>query len=49
MSFNLPGTLNCPQYIPQRFEAADVQSVRAERDQRIENLTKELARLRGKR
>jgi uncharacterized protein len=40
---------NCPQHIPQRFEAADVQSMLAERDQRIENLTKELDRLRGKR
>jgi uncharacterized protein len=38
---------NCPQHIPQRFEAADVQSMLAERDQRIENLTKELDRLRG--
>src|SRR5216683_6973011 len=32
---------NCPQHIPQRFEAADVQSMLAERDQRIEDLTKE--------
>jgi hypothetical protein len=40
---------NCPQHIPQRFEAADVQSMLAERDQRIEDLTKELDRLRGKR
>jgi predicted pyridoxine 5'-phosphate oxidase superfamily flavin-nucleotide-binding protein len=40
---------NCPQHIPRRFEAADVQSMLAERDQRIENLTKELDRLRGKR
>jgi predicted pyridoxine 5'-phosphate oxidase superfamily flavin-nucleotide-binding protein len=40
---------NCPQHIPRRFEAADVQSMLAERDQRIGNLTKELDRLRGKR
>jgi predicted pyridoxine 5'-phosphate oxidase superfamily flavin-nucleotide-binding protein len=39
---------NCPQHIPRRFEAAAVQSMLAERDQRIENLTMELDRLRGK-
>jgi uncharacterized protein len=37
---------NCPQHIPQRFEAAEVTSMLAERDQRIEDLTKELDRLR---
>ena len=37
---------NCPQHIPQRFEAAEVNSMLAERDQRIEELTKELDRLR---
>jgi predicted pyridoxine 5'-phosphate oxidase superfamily flavin-nucleotide-binding protein len=40
---------NCPQHIPQRFEAAEVTAMLAERDQRIEDLTKELDRLRGKR
>jgi uncharacterized protein len=29
---------NCPQHIPQRFEAADVAAVLAERDRRIETL-----------
>jgi len=37
---------NCPQHIPQRFEAAEVNTMLAERDQRIEDLTKELDRLR---
>jgi len=37
---------NCPQHIPQRFEAAEVTSMLAERDQRIEDLTKELDQLR---
>jgi uncharacterized protein len=37
---------NCPQHIPQRFEAADVMAILAERDQRIAALTKELDRLR---
>src|SRR3984893_14175829 len=37
---------NCPQHIPQRFEAADVTAMLAERDKRIEDLTKELDRLR---
>ena len=38
--------VNCPQHIPQRFEAADVRAMLAERDQRIAALTKELDRLR---
>lgn len=38
---------NCPQHIPQRFEAADVAAAIAERDQKIAELTAELARLRG--
>jgi predicted pyridoxine 5'-phosphate oxidase superfamily flavin-nucleotide-binding protein len=38
---------NCPQHIPQRFEAADVAAVLAERDKRIEGLEQEIARLRG--
>ena len=37
---------NCPQHIPQRFEAAEVTAMVAERDRRIEDLTKELDRLR---
>jgi uncharacterized protein len=37
---------NCPQHIPQRLEAAEVKAMVAERDQRIEELTKELDRLR---
>ena len=38
---------NCPQHIPQRFEAADVAAALAERDQRIAALETELARLRA--
>ncbi|MEW6629900.1 MAG: pyridoxamine 5'-phosphate oxidase family protein [Pseudomonadota bacterium] len=38
---------NCPQHIPQRFEAADVAAALAERDRRIEGLEQEIARLRG--
>jgi hypothetical protein len=38
---------NCPQHIPQRFEAADVAAAIAERDRRIEMLEAELSRLRG--
>ena len=37
---------NCPQHIPQRFEAADVAAALGERDQRIAELEAELARLR---
>ena len=37
---------NCPQHIPQRFEAADVAAALAERDRRIEALEAELSRLR---
>ena len=37
---------NCPQHIPQRFEAADVAAALAERDQRIETLQAEIKRLR---
>jgi uncharacterized protein len=36
---------NCPQHIPQRFEAADVAKALAERDQRIEALEAEIRRL----
>jgi predicted pyridoxine 5'-phosphate oxidase superfamily flavin-nucleotide-binding protein len=37
---------NCPQHIPQRFEAADVAAALAERDKRIETLQGEIKRLR---
>src|SRR5260370_26082294 len=40
---------NSPHHIPQRFEAANVKAMLAERDQRIEALTNELNRLQGKR
>ena len=39
--------VNCPQHIPQRFEAADVARAIAERDERIATLEAEVARLRG--
>jgi predicted pyridoxine 5'-phosphate oxidase superfamily flavin-nucleotide-binding protein len=38
---------NCPQHIPQRFEAADVAAALAERDQRIAVLEAEIDRLRA--
>lgn len=37
---------NCPQHIPQRFEAAEVTALLDERDRRISVLEAELARLR---
>jgi uncharacterized protein len=37
---------NCPQHIPQRFEAADVAAALAERDQRIAALEAEIKELR---
>ena len=37
---------NCPQHIPQRFEAADVAAALADRDARIEALQTEVADLR---
>ena len=37
---------NCPQHIPQRFEAADVAAALGERDKRIEVLEAEIKRLR---
>jgi uncharacterized protein len=37
---------NCPQHIPQRFEAADVAAALAERDNQIEALQTEIRRLR---
>jgi uncharacterized protein len=39
---------NCPQHIPQRFEAADVAAALAERDKRITQLEAEIKQLRGK-
>jgi predicted pyridoxine 5'-phosphate oxidase superfamily flavin-nucleotide-binding protein len=39
---------NCPQHIPQRFDAADVAAVIAARDARIAALEAELAGLRGR-
>ena len=38
---------NCPQHIPQRFEAADVAAALAVREQRIAELEAEIARLRA--
>lgn len=37
---------NCPQHIPQRFDAADVAAALAERDKRIHTLEAEIERLR---
>jgi uncharacterized protein len=37
---------NCPQHIPQRFEAADVAAALADRDRRIATLEAEVKRLR---
>jgi predicted pyridoxine 5'-phosphate oxidase superfamily flavin-nucleotide-binding protein len=39
---------NCPQHIPQRFEAADVEAALAERDGRISSLEAEVKQLRSK-
>jgi predicted pyridoxine 5'-phosphate oxidase superfamily flavin-nucleotide-binding protein len=38
---------NCPQHIPQKFDAADVAAALAERDARIAQLESELAKLKG--
>jgi len=38
---------NCPQHIPQKFEAADVAAALASRDERIAELEAELAALKG--
>jgi predicted pyridoxine 5'-phosphate oxidase superfamily flavin-nucleotide-binding protein len=40
---------NCPQHIPQKFDAADVAEALAARDARIEELEAELATLKGQR
>jgi predicted pyridoxine 5'-phosphate oxidase superfamily flavin-nucleotide-binding protein len=37
--------MNCPQHIPQRFEAADVAAALAEKDKRIAELEAEVRRL----
>ena len=39
---------NCPQHIPQRFEAADVAQALAERDRRITELEAQIAQLKEK-
>lgn len=36
---------NCPQHIPQRFEASELQAALSEREQRIADLEAEIARL----
>ena len=41
--------LNCPQHIPQRFEAAEVAAALAEKDRRIAELEAELGRMRDPR
>ena len=38
---------NCPQHIPQRFDAADVAAAIADRDKRIAALESELKQLRA--
>ena len=38
---------NCPQHIPQKFDAADVAAALAQRDTRIADLEAELAALKG--
>ena len=39
--------VNCPQHIPQRFDAADVAAALAERDETIKSLKEEVSRLRA--
>ncbi|QPF84362.1 pyridoxamine 5'-phosphate oxidase family protein [Bradyrhizobium genosp. L] len=39
--------INCPQHIPQKFDAADVAAALGSRDQRIAELEAELAALKG--
>lgn len=39
---------NCPQHVPQRFEAADVAAALAERDERIATLEAEIRALKGR-
>jgi predicted pyridoxine 5'-phosphate oxidase superfamily flavin-nucleotide-binding protein len=38
---------NCPQHIPQKFDAADVAAAIDQRDSRIAELEAELARVKG--
>lgn len=38
---------NCPQHIPQRFEAADVAAALAQRDARIAALEAEVSKLKA--
>ena len=38
---------NCPQHIPQKFDAADVAAALAARDQRIAELEAQVAALKG--
>ncbi len=38
---------NCPQHIPQRFEAADVAAALGQRDQRIASLETEITQLKA--
>jgi predicted pyridoxine 5'-phosphate oxidase superfamily flavin-nucleotide-binding protein len=38
---------NCPQHIPQKFDAADVATALAARDQRIAELEAQVAALKG--
>jgi hypothetical protein len=38
---------NCPQHIPQKFDAGDVATALAARDQRIAELEAEVAALKG--
>lgn len=40
--------INCPQHIPQRFDAADVAAALGERDRKIAALEEEVARLKKK-
>jgi hypothetical protein len=48
MLFNISAwDTNCPQHIPQKFDAADVAQALAVRDARIAELEAELAALRG--
>jgi predicted pyridoxine 5'-phosphate oxidase superfamily flavin-nucleotide-binding protein len=39
---------NCPQHIPQRFEAADVEAALADRDERIRRLQLEVEKLKAR-
>ena len=39
--------MNCPQHIPQRFDADDVRKVLEEKDERIRRLEEEVRELRG--